>query len=89
MYTQKNYTCNGMGPYILNKYVNWLALNMIQCFNTRARVLKRARGVILSILFSTRCKVATLRFLNLVVRARDLLWVESWGSGKVQRKTSL
>ena len=29
--------------YIHNKYFNWLALNMIQRFNTRARVLRRTR----------------------------------------------
>ena len=39
----------GMRPYVHNKYFNWLALNMIQDFNTRARVLKRTRDVILSI----------------------------------------
>ena len=38
----------GMRPYAHNKYFNWLALNMIQHFNTRARVLKRTRDVILS-----------------------------------------
>ena len=32
--------CNlhaGMRPYVHNKYFNWLALNMIQRYNTRAR----------------------------------------------------
>ena len=38
----------GMRPYVHNKYFNWVALNMIQRFNTRARVLKRTRDVILS-----------------------------------------
>ena len=38
----------GMRPYVHNKYFNWLALNMVQHFNTRARVLKRTRDVILS-----------------------------------------
>ena len=33
--------------YVHNKYFNWFALNVIQHFNTRARVLKRTRGVIL------------------------------------------
>ena len=38
----------GLRPYVHNKYFNWLALNMIQRFNTRARVLKRIRDVIFS-----------------------------------------
>ena len=33
----------GMRPYVHNKHFNWLALNMIQCFNTQERVLKRTR----------------------------------------------
>ena len=33
-------------PYVHNKYFNWL--NMIECFNTWVRVLKRTRDVILS-----------------------------------------
>ena len=36
----------GMRPHVHNKCFNWLALDMIQCFNTRARALKRARDVI-------------------------------------------
>ena len=40
-YTITKYTCN-------TNYINWLALNMIQRFNTRARVLRRTRDVILS-----------------------------------------
>ena len=38
----------GMRPYAHNKYFNWLALNMIQRYNTRARVVKRTKDVILS-----------------------------------------
>ena len=38
----------GMRPYVHNKYFNWLALNMIQRYNTRARVLKRTKDIILS-----------------------------------------
>ena len=38
----------GMRPYVRNKYFNWLALDMIQRFNTRAGVPKRTRDVILS-----------------------------------------
>ena len=38
----------GMRPYVHNKYFNWVALNMIQRFDTRARVLKRTKDVILS-----------------------------------------
>ena len=37
-----------MRPYAHNKYFNWLALNMIQRYNTRARVAKRTKDVILS-----------------------------------------
>ena len=33
----------GMRPYVRNKYLNWLALDMIQRLNTRAGVLKRTR----------------------------------------------
>ena len=38
----------GMRPYAHNKYFNWLALNMIQRYNTRARVVKTTKDVILS-----------------------------------------
>ena len=38
----------GMRPYVHNKYFNWLALKRIQRYNTRARVLKRTKDVILS-----------------------------------------
>ena len=38
----------GMRPYVRNKYFNWLALDIIQGFNTQAGVLKRTRDVILS-----------------------------------------
>ena len=41
----------GMRPHhciCSNKYFNWFAVNMIQRFNTRARVLKSTRDVILS-----------------------------------------
>ena len=38
----------GMRPYAHNKYFNWLALNMIQSYNTRARVVKRTKHVTLS-----------------------------------------
>ena len=37
----------GMRPYFHNKYFSRLALNMIQRYNTRARVLKRTKDVIL------------------------------------------
>ena len=37
-----------MRPYARKKYFNWLALDMIQLFNTRAGVLKRTTDVILS-----------------------------------------
>ena len=38
----------GMRPYLHNKYFNWLALNMIQRYNTRATALKTTKDVILS-----------------------------------------
>ena len=38
----------GIRPYVHNKYFNWLAFNMIQRYNTRARVPKRTKDVILS-----------------------------------------
>ena len=38
----------GMRPYVHNKHFNWLALNMIQRYNTRAKVLKRTKDVIVS-----------------------------------------
>ena len=46
----------GMRPYVHNKYPNWLALDMIQRFNTRTGVLKRTRDVILSsnIIFNSK-----------------------------------
>ena len=46
----------GMRPYVHNKYFNWLALDMIQRFNTRTGVLKRTRDVILSsnIIFNSK-----------------------------------
>ena len=54
IYEQKNYTmqnyikaCDHI-TYVHNKYFNWFALNKTQHFNTRARVLKRTRDVILS-----------------------------------------
>ena len=38
----------GMRPYAHNEYFNWLALNMIQRYNARERVVKRTKDVILS-----------------------------------------
>ena len=37
----------GMRPYVHNKYFNWLALNMIQRYNTRARVPKRTKDILI------------------------------------------
>ena len=37
-----------MRPYVRNKYLNWLALDMIQRLNTRAGVPKKTKDVILS-----------------------------------------
>ena len=37
-----------MRPYAHDKYFSLLALNMIQRYNTRARVVKRTKDVILS-----------------------------------------
>ena len=78
IYAQKNYTmqitcmqaCDHI-TYVHNKYFNGFALNMIQHFNTRARVLKRTRDITLSsnIIFNS------LQGLHRVLRACLVNWI--------------
>ena len=80
IYAQKNYTmqitcrhaCDHI-TYVHNKYFNWFALNIIQHFNTRARVLKRTRDVILSsnIIFNS----LQLQGLRRILRACLVYWI--------------
>ena len=66
----------GMRPYVYNKYFNWLALDMIQRFNTRARAPKTTRDVILSsntVSLSTPCKGSIVKKLHHIARLPSVL----------------
>ena len=78
--TQNNYTmqitCRHVTIYVHNKYFNWLALNMMQRFNTRARVLiKRTRSDSFDQYhFQFLARAPSLRSLN-IARACLVYWI--------------